>query len=156
MKYAVVINNAITEYREYPKAIPADKIKHVAGIPQLRPVVFVPSVGYSPRKHNIAVVTTISNTQVTETETLVDIPLPVVKANELSRIRSEAKDVIEAKYPTFRQINAVLGAYPAAYLNKLRADVASVVTASNTAEASITAAPTADQAISVIAVWPTL
>ena len=157
MKYAVVINNAIVETRDYPEAIPADKIKHVGGVPQLRPVVFVPAAGYNQRKHNKLVVTTISDTQVTETETLVDIPLAQVKANELIRIRAEARATIYAKYPIERQLSAILGVYPAAYKAQLAADVAAVVAESNAAEAQITnTVATADDAIAVTATWPTI
>lgn len=84
------------------------------------------------------------------------IPIEAVKAREIARIRKEARDIIEAKYPVFRQLNAALGAYPAAYLTQLRSDIAAVVSASNTAEASISAATTADQAIAVTATWPAI
>lgn len=154
MKYAVVKDGTIIEYRTYDYT--PTGLKLVGGLPMLRPVVFVPAVGYDARKHNKQIVTTIENTQVVETETLVLIPLAQVKTNELARIRSEAMGVAYGKYPLFRQINAVLGAYPAAYLTQLRADIASVVTASNTAEASITAATTADDAIAVTATWPAI
>lgn len=154
MKYAVVVNNAITEYRNYDYT-PAG-IKLVGGFPMLRPVTFVPAVGYDPKKHTKQIVTTIENTQIVETETLVDIPLAQVKANELSRIRQEAENIIYGKYPLYRQLNAVLGAYPAAYLTQLRSDIAAVVTASNNAEASVAAATTAEQAIAVTATWPVI
>lgn len=154
MKYAVVKDGAIVEYRNYDYT-PAG-LKLVGVLPMLRPVVFVSAVGYNAKKHNKQIVTTIENTQVVETETLVDIPLAQVKANELSRIRQEAEDIIYGKYPLYRQLNAVLGAYPAAYLTQLRSDIAAVVTASNAAEAAISAAATADETIAVTAAWPVI
>lgn len=154
MRYAVVKDGEIIERRYYDYT--PINLKLVNGSPMLRPVVLVAASGYNPRKHNKQIVTTIENTQVVETETLIEIPLAQVKTNELSRIRQEAQNIIYGKYPLFRQLNAMSGAYPASYLTQMRADIASVVTASNAAEASITAATTADEAIAVNATWPVI
>lgn len=71
-------------------------------------------------------------------------------------VKAEAKLTIEKKWPLWAQNNCALGIYGAATVAQCIADIASVITASNTAEDAITNAISMDAALAVKAVWPEL
>lgn len=80
--------------------------------------------------------------------------LPATKASRLTDIRAEAKTRIEALYPQWRQLDAALGLLPDTYVEQMRADIAAIIQASNTAEDAVDAATTIEAVNAVEVVWP--
>lgn len=76
------------------------------------------------------------------------------KAAKLTSIRAEAKTRIESSYPQWRQLDAALGLLPDAYTTQMRAEIAAIIEASNTAEDVVDAATTIESVNAVEAVWP--
>lgn len=68
MKYAIIKDNKIAEYREYPEL--PEGIKHLNGLPMLRPVRTIAVAGYDPMVHNKTVSVQIFDAEVVETEGL--------------------------------------------------------------------------------------
>lgn len=82
--------------------------------------------------------------------------LPSAKSIALQIIRAQAQDVIVAKWPIWKQINAQSGVYGPDVLQQCTTDIAAVIEASNTAEDAIDAATTPEQAEAVTATWPVI
>lgn len=96
-----------------------------------------------------------SDPKPTEQE-VADAELAATKAAKLKTIRAEAQAIIIAKWPLWRQVNAVGGIYPQATQDEMDADIVSVIEASNTAEAAVTAATTVADVEAVAATWPVI
>lgn len=71
-------------------------------------------------------------------------------------IRQQAADVIDAKYPDWRQRSAALGVYPQAYVQQMQSGIASVIAASNGGEDAVDAAPDIPSVEAVTVTWPVL
>ncbi len=86
-------------------------------------------------------------------------PLADIKASRLSEIRSQARAIIEAKYPQFVRENIADGTYPdpdGSMRARLVADKEAVVVASNTAEDAVDAALTSEEVLAVTPIWPVI
>lgn len=83
-------------------------------------------------------------------------PLDKVKVDKISEINAQAQSIILARYPLWVQSNCANGIYPAAFATQMKADIAAVITASNTATDAVTAAINEAGVNSVIAVWPVI
>lgn len=70
-EYAVVLNGQFVERRFYPNAVPANQIKHVNGVPQLRPYTLVKPSFDSLTEKLTGPEYTITDSLVTETWTKV-------------------------------------------------------------------------------------
>lgn len=84
MKYALVINDEIVEYRNYEIA-PESKVR--GGKPLLRPVVVV-SAEYDADIQYKTIEVTIENTQIKHTEVVYDLPLADIKAKYITYVDS--------------------------------------------------------------------
>lgn len=78
------------------------------------------------------------------------------KGYRLATIRTEAKTLIESKWPSWRQNNCALGVYPDTVTQECADDIAAVIAASNTAEDAIDAATTVAEVEAVTATWPVI
>ncbi len=86
-------------------------------------------------------------------------PLVDIKASRLSEIRSQARAIIEAKYPQFVRENIADGTYPdpdGSMRARLVADKEAVVVASNIAEDAVDAATTVAEVMAVTPTWPVI
>jgi len=99
---------------------------------------------------------TFNGTSIDEVRADTEMPLTDAQAQKLLEIRNEARQVIEVKWPRFKQQNTDAGIYTPAVKALKDADIASVITASNTAEDAVIAATTIAQIQAVTPVWPTL
>jgi len=99
---------------------------------------------------------TFNGTSIDEARVDTEMPLTDAQAQKLLEIRNEARQVIEAKWPQFKQQYADAGIYTPAVKALKDADIASVVTVSSKAEDAVIAATTIAQIRAVTPVWPTL
>lgn len=83
-------------------------------------------------------------------------PLNELRAEKFAAVRSEAYRRLSAKWPMWKQVNAALGLEPALRIAEMKADIAALRGASNTAEAAIAAATTQTELDSVLPNWPTM
>jgi hypothetical protein len=74
----------------------------------------------------------------------------------IDRVRRAAKVVIETKWPLWSQNNCALGIYSTTVIDQCKADIAAVITASNTAEDAITNAVSLEAALAVVPIWPVI
>jgi len=152
MKYALIKDDQVTEYREYPTQVES---KHINGKPMLRPVRYVSAVGYDSRIHTKAVTTTITDTEVVQEEALTERPLADVQAESMRRVRDEARDAIESAYPDWYQRNIGMGLETdESAAQRCRDFIAAVRIASNAAEDAIGAATTVTDVVAVTPNWP--
>jgi hypothetical protein len=82
-------------------------------------------------------------------------PLPDARTEALAAIRTQAKQIIEAKWPQWLQSNIALGLDPD-LAQDCTDDIAAVRAASNAAEDKINAAVTVAEVEAVSASWPVL
>jgi len=70
---------------------------------------------------------------------LLDAELAAAKAARVAKVKTEAEARILADYPLWKQTNAALGGYDTPTTDALKAAIAAIRTASNTAESDIAA-----------------
>lgn len=158
MKYALIINNAIAEYRNYDA--PLISVKMIDGKPMLRPVTFVPANGYDSRIHTKSVQTVIGDTEVTETEVLTERPIAAVQKDHKAHLRGQMFSQLEQKYDwpevSMRQSRGIkFGAADPQFVALMNDQVA-LFQAYNTAAASVDAAQTVAGVVAVEASWPVI
>jgi len=157
MKYALILNNAIVEYREYPEPLLPEQIKHIGGLPILRPVVLVPAVGYDPDIHTKSVNEQITDTQVTQTEVRSDRPLAEVKAWKIRRLQGEREQYIEGNYSWANAITRLARGIQSKtdpQYTVMRDALINLDGILQTALDAVTAATTVDEVKAVTANWP--
>lgn len=93
--------------------------------------------------------------QPTQTEIAAAI-LPAAKASSTVKINTEATLRILTAYPIEKQSSANLGIYPQAYTDKMIADIAAVIAASNTACDAVDAAVDVSGVDAVVVNWPVI
>lgn len=82
--------------------------------------------------------------------------LPASRAAVIERINAEASGRILAVYPLEKQSSANLGIYPQAYTDKMIADIAAVIQASNDACDAVLAAVDIAGVDAVTVNWPVI
>lgn len=93
------------------------------------------------------------------TPTQVDIDaalLPALRTKTIEQINAEATRRILQTYPLEKQSSANLGIYPQAYTDKMIADIAAVIAASNTACDAVDAAVDVSGVDAVVVNWPVI
>lgn len=157
MKYALIINNAIAEYRNYDA--PLISVKMIDGKPMLRPVAFVPVNGYDPRIHTKSVQTVIGDTEVTETEVLTERPIADVRKERKAHFRDQMFNRLEGKFDRaeadMRITRGIENKLDPQYVAFKDAQIA-MKQAYDTAAASVDAAQTVASVVAVVANWPAI
>lgn len=82
--------------------------------------------------------------------------LPATRANAIQQINIEATRRILAAYPLEKQSSANMGVYPQTYTDKMIADIAAVIAASNTACDAVDAALDVAGVDAVTVNWPVI
>lgn len=93
MKFALIINNEIKEYREYPSQ-PDCKI--IGGLPVIRPVVEGTKPAFDPQTEQLAKTETIQPTQVDWTYSVVPLPAETIAANQQAAADAQARLDVKA------------------------------------------------------------
>lgn len=91
-----------------------------------------------------------------EPDPVVIVPLATLQAQRIASINSEAQTRIIAKYPLWVQSNCANGIYPAAFATQMRADIAAVIEATNTANAAASVAVDEAGVNAVTVAWPVI
>ncbi len=92
MKYALIRDDQIAEYRDYAAA---PESKRINGLPMLRPVVDLPQPAYDPDLHRLEATVTIYDDRVEHGWTEVALDLAEVKRLKLTEIELAAAMAIE-------------------------------------------------------------
>lgn len=82
--------------------------------------------------------------------------LTELKDRKIKTINSEAQTRILAKYPLWVQANCANGIYSAAVSDQMRADIAAVITAANTATDAVIAAIDETGITAIMVAWPVI
>ena len=82
--------------------------------------------------------------------------LPAAKWERKASINADATSRILAKHPLEKQSSATLGIYPQAYRDTMASEIASVISASNTACDLVDAATTIAEVDAVTVNWPVI
>lgn len=91
------------------------------------------------------------------TATLAEIKAQTGILTELVKlVKDKANELIVNKWPLWAQNNCALGIYDSATFDQCKADIAAVITASNTAEDAINNAVSLDAALAVVPAWPVI
>ncbi len=84
------------------------------------------------------------------------LKMSVIKSDKLTKIREDAKTIIESKYPTWYQANVANGIYSEAIGDTMKAGIALVIAESNRCEDLVDSATTEAQINAVTPNWPVL
>lgn len=82
--------------------------------------------------------------------------LPAKRAKSIEQINTEATRRILSVYPLEKQSSANLGIYPQTYTDRMIADIAAVIAASNTACDAVDAAVDVAGVDAVVVNWPVI
>lgn len=83
-------------------------------------------------------------------------PLAQLQAEKKAEINAQAGSINFAKYPIWVQTNCANGIYPTAFTDQMKADITSVIAASNIATDEVMAAVDEAGVSAVIPIWPVI
>jgi len=87
---------------------------------------------------------------------LLSAEVPAAKASRKKAFNVSATFRILAKYPIEKQSSATLGIYPQAYRETMALEIASIISASNTACDTVDAATTVAEVDAITVNWPVI